>query len=172
MEPRPKINIELSTADKAFELIGWLMLVALWALVLFNYSNLPGTVPTHFNASGEVDGTGDKATIFILPVLGTVLFVILTLIARSPQVFNYPTGITTENAKSQYINATRLIRYLKLLNLIIFFVIVFKTLQTAAGKADGLGPWFLPITLTLSIIPVIFFITRAVRGTAKKTNET
>jgi hypothetical protein len=34
MEVRPKIELELSTADKIFEIIGWLLVLAIWGLTI------------------------------------------------------------------------------------------------------------------------------------------
>ena len=45
--------------------------------------------------------------------------------------------------------------------LIIVFIlglIEFKTIQNANGEADGLGVWFLPLTMGVIFIPMIYFI--------------
>jgi len=161
MEKRPKIKLELTTADKTFEIIGWLLIVAIWVLTFTNYSNLPETIPTHYNGAGQADGFGGKATILTLPLIATILFIGLTILNKFPHVFNYPTNITHDNAFRQYTNATRLIRYLKLIIIFIFGLIAFKTIQNANGEADGLGVWFLPLTLGLIFIPLIYFVIKS-----------
>ncbi|MEQ1586587.1 MAG: DUF1648 domain-containing protein [Cyclobacteriaceae bacterium] len=161
MEVRPKIKLELTTADKTFEIVGWLLIVAVWGLTITNYSNLPSTIPTHFNASGQADGFGGKSTILTLPLIATILFIGLTVLNGFPQVFNYPTNITHDNAFRQYTNATRLIRYLKLIIVFIFGLIAFKTIQNANGEADGLGVWFLPLTMGLIFIPLTYFVVKS-----------
>jgi hypothetical protein len=75
-------------------------------------------------------------------VIGTILFIGLTVLNQYPHIFNYPTKITAGNAYKQFKIATRLIRYMKLAMTFIFTLIVFGTLQNAAGKSDGLGIWF------------------------------
>ena len=161
MEERLKIKLELTTADKILELVGWLSIVALWVLTITHYNNLPDTIPTHYNAAGNADGIGGKATILILPIIATILFIGMTILNKFPHVFNYPTNISNENALRQYTNATRMIRYLKLILVVIFGLIVFKTIQNANGQADGLGIWFLPLTLGLIFIPLTFFIVQS-----------
>lgn len=59
---RPRIRIELTVTDKAIEIIGWFALLAIWVLVISNYSNLPDTIPTHYNGVGNADGFGIKQT--------------------------------------------------------------------------------------------------------------
>jgi len=165
MEERPKIKLELSTADKTFEIIGWLLIISVWGLTITNYANLPETIPTHYNGAGQADGFGGKATILTLPLIATVLFGGLTILNKFPHIFNYPTNITQDNALRQYTNATRMIRYLKLIIVVIFGLIAFKTIQNANGQADGLGIWFLPMTLGLIFIPLIYFVVKSFKAT-------
>lgn len=53
-----------------------------FAYAAYLFPSLPYRVPTHFNASGEVDAWGHKSTIFLLPsIMGaTSIFVYLILI--------------------------------------------------------------------------------------------
>jgi uncharacterized membrane protein len=164
VEERPKIKLELTAADKIFEIIGWLLIIVIWGLTIANYSNLPETIPTHYNGAGQADGFGGKATILTLPIIATILFIGLTVLNQFPHVFNYPTNITQDNAFRQYTNATRLIRYLKLVVVFIFVLIVYKTIQHANGKADGLGVWFLPLTMGLIFIPLIYFVSKSFKA--------
>jgi len=161
MEARPKIKLELTTADKTIEIIGWLLIIAVWGLTITNYSNLPDSIPTHYNGAGQADGFGGKATILTLPLIATILFIGMTILNKFPHVFNYPTNITQDNAFRQYTNATRLIRYLKLIVVFIFGLIAFKTIQNANGEADGLGIWFLPLTMGLIFIPLTYFVIKS-----------
>lgn len=161
MEKRPKINIELTQWDKIIEIISWLILIALWTLVLFNYPELPPTIPIHFNASGQADSYGSKSTIFLLPVIGTVISIGMSILGKFPHVFNYPLTITSENAIKQYTGAVRLLRFLRLAIGLVFFAIVLSIYLTSTGKASGLGKWFLPLTLALFFIPIIYYFIRS-----------
>ncbi len=158
MEERPKIKLEHTKADKAFEIIGWVLVISVWGFTVKNYADLPDTIPTHYNIAGEADGFNGKVTILTLPLLATALFVGLTFLNKFPHIFNYPTNITQHNALRQYTNATRMIRYLKLVIVVIFGLIAFKTIQNGNGEANGLGIWFLPLTLGLIFIPLIYFV--------------
>jgi uncharacterized membrane protein len=162
-EERPKLKIQLSPTDKVFELLSWGVLLALWVWTGTIYSSLPDSIPTHFNAAGEADGFGRKASIVGLPIIATLLYIGLTLLNRVPHIFNFPTPVTQDNALRQYTNATRMIRYLKLILVLVFAGISFQTIQQANGKADGLGVWFLPLTLVLIFIPLIYFIIKSVQ---------
>lgn len=163
MQERPKLKIELTTADMIFEFVGWILIILVWGLAIKNYSSLPNTIPTHYNAVGQADGFGGKANIFLIPLVATVLFIGLSIINKFPHVFNYPTSITKDNALKQYTNATRLVRYLKCILVFIFGLITYQTIRHADGQTYGLGSWFLPMILGLIFIPLIYFIFRSVK---------
>ncbi|MDR0801791.1 DUF1648 domain-containing protein [Fluviicola sp.] len=163
MAERPKVKLELTTDDKVLEIIGWIFIIIIWSLTIANYSSLPETIPTHYNAAGKADGFGEKTTILFLPLIATILFVGLTILNKFPHIFNYPVNITKENALRQYTNASKLIRYLKVIIVIVFSFIAFKTIQNANRKADGLGNWFLPLFFGLVFIPLVYFIIKSIK---------
>ena len=160
-EERPKLKIQPTPTDQIFELLGWGVLLALWIWTGTSYSSLPDTIPTHFNAAGDADGFGRKASIVGLPLIATLLYIGLTLLNRYPHIFNFPNPITQDNALRQYTNATRMIRYLKLILVLVFAGISFQTIQQAKGTGEGLGVWFLPLTLVLVFMPLLYFVIKS-----------
>lgn len=160
---RPNITLVPTTVDKLVELLGWIILLALWTLTICHYSTLPETIPTHYNAAGEADGFGSKVSIIALPVIASLLFIGLTVLNRYPHIFNYPTAITQDNALRLYTLATRMLRYLKMVLVLVFGGIEFMTIQHATGKAAGLGVWFLPLTLVLVFLPLIYFVIKSIK---------
>ncbi len=163
-EERPIYKIELSLLDKLLDILGWLILLLFWLMTVLNYSNMPDTIPTHFDLSGKPDSFGNKSTIFILPILCSILFVGMTILNKFPHIFNYPTKITSRNAESQYTIATRLIRYLKLIVILTFSTIGLMTSLTANNKLSGLGIGFLSVFLGLIFIPLIYSMVKLFRN--------
>ena len=157
MRGRPRIEIRLTVTNKIVELIGWMALLMIWILTITSYSNLPDIIPTHYNRAGHVDGFGNKVNIMILPILATLFFIGLTILNRFPHIFNYPTKINKDNAIRQYTNMTRMNRYLKLVFVIIFGLLDYKTIQSA----DGLSVWFLPLTTGSIFILIAYFIIKS-----------
>ena len=158
MNKRPRIKLQLNQTDKILEIVGWISVVGIWALPLINYSILHEIIPIHFNGAGKANGFGNKTLIFILPIISTLLFIGLTILNKRPHIFNYPSQITKENAVHQYTNATRMMRVLKLVIVLLFGLIIFKTIENVNGNADGLGTWFLPFTIGLFISLTIYFL--------------
>lgn len=56
-------QIKISLADYVLEVVTALMLVASIVITVIAYSNLPETIPTHYNLLGEVDGWGGKSVL-------------------------------------------------------------------------------------------------------------
>lgn len=164
METRPKINPELTSADRIIEIAGWLTLAFIWIITVFHYRNLPETIPTHFNAAGQADGFGPRATLFILPALGTLVFIGLTILNRFPHVFNYPVKLTAENVAKQYTMATRMIRILKLAILVIFSLIVWSSSYAAIQQTNSIGFWLLPALLVIIFVPLGVYIYKSFRN--------
>lgn len=160
---RPRIKPALTVTDRALEVAGWGLVAAVWLMTLATYSDLPETIATHFNAAGEADGFGSKQSILMLPTLATVFFVGLTILNRFPHIFNYMTRITEENALRQYTIVTRMLRYVKLFLVLVFGLLEFQSIRHAQGEAEGLGVWFLPFTVGVMFLPLIYFMVLSIR---------
>ncbi len=139
----------------------------MWCLTIVAVVKLPETIPIHFNFKGQADNYGNKIAIFFLPVVATIVYFGLTWLNKYPHVFNYPVKITVANAKAQFQVATRLIRFVKLSILLIFFLIILFTYLTAMGIANGLGIWFLPVVEGLLLVPVAIAITKSLKNKNK-----
>lgn len=161
MSERPKIKIPLQPADKILEIIGYSALAAFWIFVSYAYSVMPQTIPTHFNLAGEADGFGEKETVFLMPIIGTLLFIVLSVVQQRPHAFNYLTEITHENAEKQYTNAVRMMRFLKVALVVVFGFGEILTYKTAMGSGEDLGVWIVPITLVLTLGPVFYFLVKS-----------
>ena len=161
MNNRPKIELELTLFDKALEILGWISVLVIWILVITNYITLPDSIPIHYNSMGVADRFGGKENILTLPIVATVLFIGLTMLNQFPHLFNYPTPITEDNALRQYIYATRLLRYLKFIILVIFGAITWQTIS----NVHNIGIWFLPMTVALMLIPFIYFLIKSLNST-------
>lgn len=155
MNQRPRLRVQFDRTDKAIEIIGWTLLVLFWGTILWHLPTLPETIPTHYNSLGEPDSFGNKWTILTLPFIATLIFVGMTVLHHYPHTMNYAMEITDDNAAYQYTIATRLIRHLKVVIVIVFGLIAYQTIRYAHGETVGLGSWFLPVLLTMIFVPII-----------------
>jgi uncharacterized membrane protein len=153
---RPKINIPLQSLDYALEILAAWGLLGMIGLATFYYGQLPEQIPTHFGPSGQPDAFGSKNSLWMLPIIGTAIFALMTFLNRRPDWFNYPAKITAENAERQYTMGVRLIRFLKATVMLLFAYLVWGTINIANGGAEKLSSWILILPL-LTVGSVLFF---------------
>ena len=156
-ENRPLIKIEWTPADWILEGMALLGLLTVFGTAIYNFPKLPDTIPTHFNAAGQPDGYGNKSVFLMFPAISLLLYLLLSLISLIPHRFNYPVKITPQNALKQYTMGTRLIRYLKMSLILLFFDINYSIIRHINNTSQGLGLWFLPVVLGFIFIPVIIY---------------
>jgi len=164
MNNNPKINLKLTVTDYFFEILGWLVLLSMWIIVIKNYPNLPNSIPIHFDIKGNANQYGEKHHIIFLALLSTFLFTCLTVLNRVPHLFNYTIPISSNNAEVQYSNATRMIRYIKIVIVFIFGLIAFKIIQAEAFSNTGLWIWFFPLTTSLIFLPLVCFLIKSYKN--------
>ena len=58
---------------------------------------LPNRVPTHFGITGQPNAWGSPSGMFLLPAIGTAVYLILSVVALFPSTFNYPARVTPQN---------------------------------------------------------------------------
>jgi uncharacterized membrane protein len=158
---RPKIKVERTRLDWVIEFVAFVFLIILVSLPLIFFNDLPERVPVHFNIEGEPDDYGTRFSLLLLPVTGLVMYLGMTILEGYPHIYNYPVQITHENALNQYRLATRLIRILKSVILLIFSFITFRTIQTALGEGIGLGKAFLPVFLLVVFGTIIIYFVQS-----------
>jgi len=154
---KPKINPSLTTFDLLVEAVAGICLIYMVVQIIVEYPGLEGKIATHFNASGQPDAWGSKTSMLILPIVTIVLYAGLTIINRSPHLFNYPFEITEHNAEKQFQLAKSLIIILKAGITGIFAYIQFQTINVSSGQAGGLGAMFLVLVMAITFIPIIIY---------------
>ena len=165
---QPKIKIAWTALDISLEILAILALAALWLLLLYFYPKLPNTIPVHFDGAGKIDGYGSKILLLFEPIVASILFFGLTVLNRYPHLFNYLSPITEDNAAYQYRMATRLIRYLKLLIVLLFIFVLWTSIQAVSSQNEGLGLSFLPIFFALVFIPILFVLVKTSKNKKAK----
>jgi uncharacterized membrane protein len=158
------LKLKYTKLQIALEIIGLLLLIAMFAFVCIQWNQLPLQIPVHYNATGEIDSLGSKTEILIMPVIGIFLYVLLTVVAFFPQIWNVPVRITKENKEAVYQHTMNLIILLKIEMLAMFFYITYYM-----ATMQPLPITFIPILMIILFGTIIFYILRTSRlGTRKE----
>lgn len=157
----PKIKIIRTYSDKIADNLSLRILIFSWVFLLIIYSKMPETVPIHLDGFGKADGFANKISLFLNPVIISIIYVSFTYLNKFPHIFNYPVIINEENAVHYYTIGTRMIRYLKLSVMIVFLIIQFEIILIAKNFETSFGVWSLIIPLAIILIPTLFFIIKS-----------
>lgn len=65
-------------AQVLIELLCALMVVSMFMMVAFHFSDLPDKVPSHYNYAGEIDGWGSKHIVWGIPFFAAIMSALLT----------------------------------------------------------------------------------------------
>ncbi len=160
---RPKIKIELDPIDKFINGAGILGILLLIVLPLYFYPVLPEMIPSHYGFDGVADGFNDKSSIWVLPILGVVMYIGMAVLNKYPHIFNYPKEITEENAESLYRIVGKMIRVLNTLFVCVFAYIMYSSIQTALGNQLGLGGYFAPVLLIVMFTTMGYFLYKSIK---------
>ncbi len=165
---QPKIALELSTFDRLAEGMAAAVALLLFIVPLVYYADLPARIPQHYNAAGEVDIYGPKYLLWVVVGTGLILYAGITFLQQRPHWFNYPVRITPENAKQQYYLATRLLRVLKVMLLLLFFYLTWRTIRIALGEPAVLSLWVVGGLLGVNAAFMGWYFWRALTSKAKQ----
>ena len=137
-----------------------LLLIAIFAIPAFYYGQLPEEIPSHYNASGEVDDYSGKSMIWFLPVIGLVLGALIWF------VFSKLPKVNVDKAPQKLPELFKELFILFIL--LVFNYISFTTIQVALGYEESLGRWFLPTMLAVVFLILMLLVWPKIRKQSKE----
>jgi uncharacterized membrane protein len=158
---RPKVTLTAEPLDKFLDTATLFALVFVWGYTVYQYGNLPEQIPSHFNSNGEIDGYGRKSSLFLIPFLLTIIYVLLSVLNRFPEIFNYPVKITRQNADKHYRLACRMMRWLLFTIAGMFSYMTIVIVQSALHQTSMMQDWMLPLIILLLILPPAIYLFKA-----------
>ena len=156
---RPKLHIPMSKAEIILEIISVIAFILTWVYIIIFWSKMPSIIPTRFG-SGQATAYGSKNTLFIIPIIATIMFMLFNILARFPHVFNYRVKITAENAERQYRNGRLIIEILGMEMSILFLYIDYILIEVALKRFSNLGIQLLPVFILVLVVTVLYFSSR------------
>lgn len=118
------------------------------------YDEPRSSAPVHFGFDGQPDRFGTSEAFWFVQVLGLGLFVAMTLLERVPHVYNYPFRVTDANRQRMYYVGRQTMLGLKTLLVTACAYVSVASIQTAVGRTNGLGAWFVPTLLVAVAVSV------------------
>jgi uncharacterized membrane protein len=127
-----------------------------------SYSTLPQRIATHFNASGIANHWGDKSALWEVVGIACLLYLVLTFIRFAPaSTFSVP--VPPEQRAAAIPIALDMIAWVRAEAMCMFAFLTWAIVATTEGRSQGLGIWFLPVTLLAIFGTIAFYLTRMMR---------
>ena len=155
---KPRIRVESTRVKRFLELVSLAGIFYIVYVLLQNWDSIPQRIPSHFGFDGRPDAYTGKSSILLLPVVGFIIYLVITILGRYPHLFSYLWKITPENAYRQYQLAGTMLAAMKAEVIWIFNYIVLSTIKISLGKSDSLSPLFLPILLVVIFGPICLYL--------------
>jgi uncharacterized membrane protein len=154
---------------KALEVIGAAALAAMFWMTwsaLTGPNHLRDKIPTHFDVAGRPNAWGSSITLFLLPVVGSLIYISITVVSQFTSAFNYPVRVTPENRPRLEALAIRMITWLKVELICLFLWIQSSTIDAARHQTLGLPLLLMPVSL-LAVFGTMSWYIVAMRRAAK-----
>ena len=154
---------------KTVEMVALCMVVFVWAVTanaVLGRNPLPAKIPTHFNAAGQPDGWGTPGMLWLVPVVGTVIYLLMTLAARYPAAFHFPMRTTVSARRKLEAIALSMISWLKVEVICLLAGIQYATIRFARNGEGTLSPVLMPLVL-VAVFGTITWHIAAMRRVAR-----
>lgn len=155
------IDIPITKFEKIYTIITVIILIAISIFIVVIWKDVPQTIPTHFNALGQVDGEGSKWTIFTLPILALAINSFTNLFKKHPEWGNYPQRINEANAAAFYLENRKLLTAINNGILLLFSLLALEMLLVALGWIESSSILSFVIFITIFMfVPMIYSMLR------------
>ncbi|MDR1159852.1 MAG: DUF1648 domain-containing protein [Syntrophomonadaceae bacterium] len=141
--------------DIVINIICLLLLLGITVYLAVNWNNIPGKVPGHYNAMGEIDRWGNKNELLIMTVIAWIIYFLMTILEGFPRIWNTGVAVTEENKERVYRILKSVLSATKLL-----VVATFAYLTIISSLFKELPSWFLPVFLFIILGSMIWLIVK------------
>lgn len=153
------MKLKRTKYEMVIEILCLMLLIGVMVYLFLEWKDIPDLIPGHYNAMGEVDRMGNKGELLVLPIIGWIMYIVITILEQIPQIWNTGVTVTEENKERVYRIIKNMISTMKLTVVAVF---VFITINSSQEKS--LPIWFLPVFLILMFGPMIYFIVKLVKA--------
>jgi len=157
---RPKIHIPKSKSEIIGNIIGYVIYIGSIILLIALWAKIPQKVPVHYNLDGEVTRWGSKWELFILVGIGLFIIILMEIIERFPEIYNYPSRFNEHNAEQFYLVGRQMVNLIKNGCVILFSFILYADIALVLEWHVNLSQWILPIIFIICIVPIVVCFVR------------
>jgi uncharacterized membrane protein len=144
-------------------LVGYLAWITYWALN--GPDRLPDRVPTHFDISGQPNAWGSPAILWILPVVGVGLYLLMTALASIQfRSYNLPVRVTEVNLPFIQGKTSEMVAWIKTEILCLFVYIQSGIIHGVRTREFRLSPAIVPAFVLAVFATAGLYLVVIIRG--------
>ena len=126
---------------------------------------LPKRIPTHFDFSGHPNAWGSSEMLWLLPMIGTGLYLLMTALASIRfRRYNLPVRLTDANLPFIHTRTAEMVAWIKCEVLGLFAFIQWSIIQGAKVGEFHLSPVMIPIFIAMVFGTVGLYLGVIIRG--------
>ena len=149
------MKIKLDAADKVFEALAVISVLANAAIIIISLPGLPDVIPNHFDLNGLPNQYGSKNSLWAVVAVSVFIYVLMGVIAMFPESFNYPSQ--KNDIESKHKLGVKLLRSLRACILLFITLLTVVMIQSAkTGSAKGLF-WIIGFVPAILLGNLIWF---------------
>lgn len=149
--------------NRIIDILGVILTLFLVVIIFMHWKDAPDIIPIHYNIRGEIDGYGSRNTILYILPIALIIYMVMSILGRYPQIYNYAVKITPKNKQNQYNMASIFMRVINIEVMLIFVSMQMK-LDTASTSNSNLFMLFLPIELIIIFGSIAFYIYKSIKN--------
>lgn len=151
---------------RTLQVVGVLGLAFAWAITiaaLYGPHRLPLRIPVHFDAAGRVNGWGAPGTLWLMPIVATVVYALMAWVTRYPSAFNYPVRVTPATRPRLQALTITMIACLQAEVVCLFAWIQWATVESARRGRSALAPWSILAAILVIWITIGWYVVAMIR---------
>lgn len=134
------------------------ILISVTVRALVGAESLPARIPTHFDLAGNPNRWGSPTMLLMMPGAAISIYLLLTVVTKSPSAFNYPVRVTVANRLRLQALALDMIAWLKMEMICLFTWIQWATIHAARHPEEGAPASMMPVALVAVFTTITCYI--------------
>jgi hypothetical protein len=153
----------LTFFDKVLETASFSGLILMVFISAFYFNQLPEKIPIHFDLSGQPNDSGARISIFLLPSIGVLFYLLMFFLVRHVRGLNFPVPLTLQNREKMLSLTGQLFRFIRAAVVLFLLLIHTSVVQVALGRSYGINMTLIPIFLLVFIAILTIYIYRMIQ---------
>lgn len=157
----------MKTHNNTLVFLAILIAIVNLAYATYSFTNLPNTIPIHFDIDGKPNGWGEKYTFFFIPLINLALVGFMATVRKNPfSYLNLPIRLSSNNLKERVKLGRELLDLISICISTLFFFIELDIVKSSQNPLSSNSIFFIIISIVASILGLAAYYTNKINKLA------